>query len=419
MRALELMVWSMALGGIAAVGVARLAEFVARPSLSQLRGVTYHAIVFVFVMVLSGVLRYVLQPDAQRLHALQVLAGPLCVGLSTFWIRGWLSANQRDRVMSVALRLSAVILPVGGLAALLLLPHAQQLPLAAGLSLLGGALMLWLTVRAWLMGDRLAPGMAAGCLLTIPAIGGLYAIAMNVAGFGLAMHFAIASCAALSSGFTGYALWRRDRHEWKARQLDNSVLPFDPVTKMPSGPELVRKLIQAQKRRRRTRRAGAVLAILVFDVDRVAAQVGTAGVNEMYIAIARRIQRQVGVVNPVGRYWERCFVTLVESIHSPGRLRTLGLKVSTSLQQPIEVAGRDGERVSIRADIGVGVVHLSASQGEVEDILHEAQGLAEAARAMRSRAAILDPATGEITPVEKANLGPRRHAHAALVPHAV
>jgi hypothetical protein len=34
---------------------------------------------------------------------------------------------------------------------------------------------------------------------------------------------------------------------------------------------------------------------------------------------------------------------------------------------------------------------------------------------MRSRAAILDPRTGEVVPVEEANLGPRRHGH---VPHA-
>ena len=154
-----------------------------------------------------------------------------------------------------------------------------------------------------------------------------------------------------------------------------------------------------------------MLAILVFDVDRLAAQVGTGGVNELFIAIGSRIQRQVGVVNPVGRYWEHCFVALVETIHSPGWLRTLGLRVSTSLRQPIEVAGQDGRRMQVQADIGVGVVHLPPGDVEVEDILHDAQRMAEAARRMRSRAAIMDPATGEVVPVEEANLGPRRHRH--------
>jgi GGDEF domain-containing protein len=417
MNALELTIWSMALGAIAAVAIARSADLVARPSPSQLRGVGYHIIVFVLVLVLSGVLAHLTRPQPARLHALQVLAGPICVGLSNFWIRGWLGAHQRDRLMAIALGAAGLLIPLAGVLTFAL-PRPQQLPVAAGLSLLGSSTMLWLTVRGWLMGDRMALAMAIGCLMTLPAIGVLYALAMNV-DLGAGLQALAALCAALSNGFTGFVLWRRDRHEWKARRHDNSVLPFDPVTKLHSGTVLVRKLIHALRRRRRTKRHGAVLAIMVFDVERVAAQVGNAGVNEVFIAIGSRIQRQVGVVNPVGRYWDRCFVALVETIHSPGWLRTLGLRVSTSLQQPIEVAGRDGERVQVKADIGVGVVHLAPGQVEVEDILHDAQRMAEAARAMRSRAAMLDPATGELVPVEQANLGPRRHAHASLVPHAI
>jgi hypothetical protein len=45
--------------------------------------------------------------------------------------------------------------------------------------------------------------------------------------------------------------------------------------------------------------------------------------------------------------------------------------------------------------------------------------MAETARGMRSRAAMLDPASGEVVPVEQANLGPRRHGHRQLVPHAL
>lgn len=411
MSALELLIWSMALGAIAAVGMARLADLCARPSVSQLRGVSYHVTVFLLVLVMSGVLTPVAGADPYRLHVVQVLAGPLCVGLANFWIRGWLAANQRDRLMSVGLRVSALGLPLVGLAALAL-PFEYQMPVAAGASLFGTTLTLWFTVRGWLMGDRMAPVMATGCLLTLAAIAGLYAVAMAGTAQPPALHALLAACIAASNGLTGFVLWRRDRHEWKARRLDNTVLPFDPVTKLPSGSELVRKLIRAQRRRRRTRRDGAVLAIIVFDVERLAAQLGHSGVNEVFIAIASRVQRQVGVINPVGRYWDRCFVAMVESIHSQAWLRTLGLRVAASLRQPIEVAGHGGARVQVQADVGVGVVHLPPGQVEVEDILHDAERMAEAARAMRSRAAILDPASGRVVPVEEADLGPRRHRHA-------
>ncbi|HWP11058.1 MAG TPA: 7TM diverse intracellular signaling domain-containing protein [Ramlibacter sp.] len=419
MTAHELAIWSMALGAVAAVALARLADLIVRPSLSQLQGLAYHGTVFLLVLILSGVAAQLWpRVESRLLQFAQVLAGPVCVGLSNFWIRGWLNAAQRDRVMACALRASAVLLPLAGLACLAL-PEQQQIPAAGAIALLGGTLTLWLTVRAWLMGDRLAPVMATGCLLTLPAIGGMYAIAMHLPGIGVPLHAAFALCAALCNALTGFVLWRRDRHEWRARREGVMPSQLDPVTKLYSGISLVRKLVNAQRRRGRTRRDGAVLAILVFDVERIAALAGTAGVNEMFICIASRIQRQVGVINPVGRYYDRCFVSLVETIQSPPWLRTLGLRVATSLRRPIEVTGPSGERIELKADVGVGVVHLSRGPAAVEDILHDAQRIAEAARGMRSRAAMLDPATGEVVPVEHANLGPRRHGHAHLVPHAL
>jgi hypothetical protein len=135
--------------------------------------------------------------------------------------------------------------------------------------------------------------------------------------------------------------------------------------------------------------------------------------------MATRIQRQVGVVNPVGRYYDRCFVSLVETIPSPLWLRTLGLRVASSLRRPVEITTASGERIEVKVDIGVGVVHLSRRRAAVEDILHDAQRMAEAGRRMRSRAAMLDPGSGEVVAVERANLGPRRRGHIALVPRAL
>lgn len=407
MNGLTLMVWSMALGAIAAVTVARIGDMLSRPSLSRLRAVSYHFSVFMLVLVLSGVLRQANPLDEARLQVLQVLAGPLCVGLSNFWIHGWLRAAQRDRVMAIGLRASAVLLPVAALLALLL-PPAQQLPAAAAVSLLGGGTTLWLTVRGWLMGDRMALVMASGCLLTLPAIGGLYALAMDLLPLGTAGHAALALFAALSNGLTGLVLWRRDRHAWKARRRDDTAGQVDPVTRLPVGAALVRKLIHALQRRRRTGRDGAMLAVVVFDIERLAGQVGTAGLNEMWATLAARMQRQLGVVNPVGRYWDRCFVALVETIPSLPWLRTLGLKLATSLRHPVEVTGLDGDRIQVHADIGVGVVHLPRGNVEVEDALDAVQRLATAARTMRSRAAMLDPASGIVVPVELAQLRPRR-----------
>jgi hypothetical protein len=412
MGTLPVIVWSAALGAIAAVALARAGELLARPSVSQLRAVAYHLSVFLLVLVLSGLLRQATHPAPARLQLLQVLAGPLCVGLSNFWIHGWLGAARRDRFMAAALRASGLALPALGALALRL-PEPQRLPAAAALSLAGSALTCWLTLRAWRTGDRLALLMAAGCLLTLPAIAGLYAIAMHLVQWGAGGQAAVAACAALSNGLTGFGLRARERHAWRMREPGGPP-DLDPVTRVHSSAALVRRLIASQKRRRRTRREGALLAILVFDPQRVAVQAGGVGLDEMWMTVAARIQRQVGLVNPVGRYWDRCFVAVVESIPSRAWLRTLGLRVASSLRQPLEVTGRDGEPVVVRLEVGVGVVRLGPLAAEAEDVLDQAQRLAEAARHMASRSATADPLTGESVPVELARLEPGRPRAAAF-----
>src|SRR5262245_20493510 len=102
MGTLSLVVWSLALGAIAAVAFGRALDLAARPVAAQVRVLAYHLSVFLLVLVQSGVLQQLAHPGRLRLQVLQVLAGPLCVGLSNFWIHGWLAAAQRDRLMALA-----------------------------------------------------------------------------------------------------------------------------------------------------------------------------------------------------------------------------------------------------------------------------------------------------------------------------
>ena len=122
------------------------------------------------------------------------------------------------------------------------------------------------------------------------------------------------------------------------------------------------------------------MAVTVFAPERIAALFGPAALNEVWMTLAARIQRQMRGVHPVGRYWDRCFVALVETVPDRAWLRTLGLRLAASLRQPVEVTGRDGEPVRVRVDFGVGVVLLGRRNPEPEDVLDDAQRLAEAAR---------------------------------------
>jgi hypothetical protein len=57
-------------------------------------------------------------------------------------------------------------------------------------------------------------------------------------------------------------------------------------------------------------------------------------------------------------------------------------------------------------DFGIGIVLLGRRAPEVEDVLDEAQRLAEAARQMRTRAATFDLPTGTPVPIEEAQFKP-------------
>jgi hypothetical protein len=85
-------------------------------------------------------------------------------------------------------------------------------------------------------------------------------------------------------------------------------------------------------------------------------------------------------------------------------MRTMSLRVASSLRQPLDVTSLAGERMKITPDIGVGMMHLSARAEDVDQLLHEVQRVAVAARGMRSRAALLEQTTGLAIPVENADL---------------
>ncbi|HSH88720.1 MAG TPA: 7TM diverse intracellular signaling domain-containing protein [Ramlibacter sp.] len=409
---LELAIWSAAAGAILMVVLICVSDFVLLRTVAAAQGAAYNLVALFFVLILSGVPQAIApNMDTSWVRTAQVLVGPACVCAGDFWVRGWFGARHRDRLMDLSLWIAGTLVPVAAIAFLFLLPPSQQLPASAIIVLLNSGLVLWMSVRAWMLGDGLALGIAIGCLLMLPAVGGLYAVALSIPGLGPAWQALIALLSVLCISVIGLMLWKRNQLQRRARGFEPVQSQFDPVTKLPGGAPFVRQLLRAQERRRLTKREGAVIAVILFAPDKIMANAGNAGLNEVYMHLAQRLQRQVGVVNPVGRYWDRCFVALVETIHSPAALRTLGLRVATSMRRPMHVNAPDGRTVQVRAEIGVGIVHLGREPAAVEDLLHEAQELAEAAQAMASRAAIRDPKTREPIPVEHAQLGPRPRHH--------
>ena len=411
----DMVLWSAAAGALGLVVLLALADTFYSRTRAASQTLAYLALCWVVVMLLSG-LPAAIWPDSQDPLAMaQVLAGPLCAAMGSYGASQWLSAHQRDHLMKVSLLAMTLVCLAGGPLCLLLAPE-WRLPVSGALAITNLSVVLWLSVRATQLGDRMAWGLALGCLLTLPAQIGLYGLALNTSRPPLLLQAGVALAALLSVLITAAMLWLRN-HQIR-QMMQGEVSRRDPITQLYDGVAMVQKIIRAQRRRQRTRRDGALMAVLLFEPERLLPQIGQAGLNDIYIQLARRMQRHTGTVNPAGRYYDRCFVVLLETMHSPRWIRTLGLRVATSLRRPLDVASLDGRHIRISPDIAVGIVHLSAAGKDVDQLLHEAQSVAEAARAMRSRAALLDPESRTAVPVEHAELGSSWRALRDAVPKA-
>ena len=401
----ELILWSACVGAVALVVLLALADCAYSRTRASIKTLAYLTGSFLFFALLSGLFGLVaaalwsIPPAPIRIA--QILIGPACAVMGSWWISQWLSAHKRDRFGKNVLHVATLTSLVGGLLCLLL-EREWALLVSGGLAMVNVSVALLICVRAAQSGDKLAWGLALGCALTLPAQIGLYTMALGSTRLPLLMQAGVAFVGLLSMVITARMLWLRNHHAQQISGDDSSQR--DPITRLYSSVTLVRKIIAAQERRLRTRRDGALMAVVLFEPERLLKQVGQFGLNDIYIQLARRMQRHTGVVNPAGRYYDRCFVVLIESMQSPRWMRTLGLRVASSLRQPLDVTSLAGERIEITADIAVGVVHLSSRAKDVDQLLHEVQRVAVSARAMRSRAALLDQDTGLPVPVESADL---------------
>lgn len=415
MRTAEMMIWSAVVGSIGLIVLLAFADALYSRTRSSFNALVNLVGGWLFVALFSGLPGALFSPLAgPPLHVLQVIVGPLCASMASYGTSRWLTAQQRDRTMKTSMRLVSIAC-LAGAPLCLLLKYEFQLPASAALTVCSLGVLIWVGARAAQLGDRMAWGLTAGFVITLPLQLGMYWLALGSTHPSIGWQVAIAIAGLASLTVTAVMAWLRNRHAQQFRSENKSRR--DRITQLYSSTVIVQKIIHAQRRLVRTRRDGALMAVMLFDAEQLSSQVGQYGLNEIYIHLARRMQRHTGVVNPAGRYYDRCFVVLMETMHSPKLIRTMGLRVASSLRRPIDVISLNGERIKVTADIGVGIVHMSRASKDVDQVLHEAQKVAEAARHMRSRAALLDPETRHAIPVESAELGRTWRAQRAQFAH--
>ena len=403
MTDIEILIWGSAAGAVSLLALIALIDLLVIRTRAAGHAALHVFGVLLFALIMSDLLSVVFHTmTASNLHVARVLIGPLLGAFANYAQRIWMAAHQRDRLMEVIMRVTALAsLAAGPLC--LLLPIETQLPMAALISLLNLCEMMWLSARSALLGDRLSGALALATLAMLPSAAVLFGQAQGVIAHSNWMQATSALLGVLGLLVNSGLLWLRNRADWRVMRNKTMLSQLDPVTRVYASVAIVQKVLQAQRRRLYTRSQGAVISLMVFGLDTLERQIGQSGVNEMFIVLAARLQHEVGILNPIGRYYDSCFVAQIDTLHSPKDLRRLGLQVAAEASKPINIRSVNGQTLSVKADIGIGIVHVASGRTGADQILDEAQTLARAAQRMRFRVAIRDPISRRPIALELAN----------------
>lgn len=422
MSVLEVAVWSACVGVY--LSYTLLSVFVAaifrRAQVLQIGLVLTLELAAVFMA--SGLGKLVLTGLPTRWYAgitMVLLALSACI--STLGLRGFLRAEYRDPIINVVLLASSI---VAGLTVVAAAWPAPRLAMEAQAVVIVGVAVVsfWMTLRAWLTGDRFALPMMMACILLIFGISGLYATALGMPLMTPVMQGIVAVVCAAYVVVSFQVL--RLRHATKVRMLRSleQNTDRDLLTQMWTGTALMRKVDEAFVRAKRQRRELIVMGIDFSNAPTIRQTHGAQALDQVTYAMAMRLKHLCGS-HLVGRYGQNSFVVVLDTVPSPRLLRSLGLRVAVNLRRPYLI-DPDGRGDLFHAELGIGVARLAATWGDkgthhasdtevgqydslsaAQDVLHDAFELAAEARRFRSRVAIVPNGAREAVGLEQMSLG--------------
>ena len=195
----------------------------------------------------------------------------------------------------------------------------------------------------------------------------------------------------------------------------------DLLTQLITGHALVAQVSASIQRAKRSRKEVAVVCIEIFNTKVLQKEYGAHALEEVIYTLAARLNKAAGAVVPVGRFTDTSFVVILDSLKQTSQLRTIGLRLASSARRPYVLHPFSADTRDFRADIGVGIARVapasartrheqtsfgnSQSASSTDEALHDAAELAQWARTVASRCAIVDGITRRQMAVEDADLG--------------
>jgi GGDEF domain-containing protein len=310
---------------------------------------------------------------------------------------GYLREREARRRTLAALGAVAVLTLV---ASWMVAPR-QALALGAGVSFALAVLVLLVTIRSALHGDRLAwLAVSALALLLLP-VAGVGWIAVDP-GVPWQVHAASAAGGSFYLACIGAMLWQRYSYLIELREVLAQGPRYDPITRMPSNAGTLVMARQAFVRQHDRPDSPIVLvAVSIGNLYALENLHGRQALNHALFVCAGRLRRSVPADVQVGRLFEDGFLLVSRNAGELDRLVKLGRLLAQRLSRPLMVRTGsdegDGEEglTPWAAQVGVGLLATTAS-ANAAGVVAKVRDMSRTAWSFASRVAWHDQVSGAI-----------------------
>lgn len=347
-------------------------------------------------------------PARDRVLAHVAVFASVCLALMLLSTLGLMRRRGRARLVAACVLAGAALV----LAASWGLPARGALALGSATAFAAGLVMLLVTVRGALRGDRGGWTIAGGIVCMLAAIAGLSWIAWTGT-HAWPVHAASALAGILYLVVVAVVLWARYAYLIELAEVMAHGPSYDPVTRMRSHSETGQLLGEVFLKRAEEPRPVGVIAISIANLYALENLHGRGAFNHALFVCAGRLRRCVPQNVEMGRLGEDGFLLLVRHAGELAQLAPLARQIRDRLVRPVALSiGRDPASLDAAgtawvAEAGIGVL-ATTTHARPSHAVATARAMARTAWTYASRLACYDADAGriaELAPEDAAWMG--------------
>jgi GGDEF domain-containing protein len=379
----EVIVWSAMMGGLLTLVALALSDALINQSVSSWRGLIFIVLTGGSAIVMSG-LPEILFPGIPVL-ALQILKsslGPLSGALALSYLGMWLGVAAEDRIVRYSVVWGSAILVLATVFLILvslMFPYSdgmEMISVTAPINAIAVVLAALASVRAAILGDRLARWMVLACAFLAVMVGGLFWHDLLVSSFGIGVWIFTAICTVAFFLVVTSLSIQRSRMNRQLERLAGISGGSDAATGLPQGSILLSKVDDAFWRSARMQRECTVVCLHLRNLYELGEDAGHNVDQQILSAMAARMRRAVGFRNVVGLYHPRCFVVVISAVKQPHSAERMVERLRFLMSKPMNVVGLDYAYHIFTPRFGLGIVKVTASSADPSAVIDEAERLA-------------------------------------------